>query len=543
MWSALSRMQRVSIGLAVVCVAGGLLLFANLRQDKGFRPVLSDMAPEDAGAVVEKLKESGTEYRVSANGTAILVPEADVAETRLLMASAGLPRTGRIGFELFDKTNLGTTDFAEQVNYRRALEGELERSVRSISEVEQARIHLTFPKESVFLESRLPAKASVLIRLRQGGQLSPANIRAVVNLVASAVEGLSPDAVSVTDSLGNLLNKPKKAHNPDEPSDESIEYKQKLERDLTGKVNTTLEPLLGAGKYRVGMTVDCDFTSGEQSEELYDPEKTVMLTSQKTEENAGTASSGGVPGTASALPRPAPRTASGSGGITRRSENITYQSSKVVRRTRMPQGSIKRISASVLLDQNVRWELREGKQQRILVPPAPESVKAIYEVVSAALGLVPARGDQLIIQSLPFGSTLETPPPATPAPAGHPQAKPVPNSWVPDVKDWRVWAVAGGGLLAIVVAALLVRRVMRRKRGSGTATPSLPAAASNAALDGAGAAMLDGAPANRLLAQAQERVTQTALVETLVEELRTSIAGDPALAASVLRTWLEEAKS
>ncbi len=134
------------------------------------------MSPEDAAAVVQKLRESGTEFRLAENGTGVLVPSARVAELRLQMAGAGLPKTGRVGFELFDKTNFGATDFAEHINYRRAVEGELERSVMALAEVEQARVHVTFPKDSVFLESRQPAKASIMVKLRPGAKLAPANV-------------------------------------------------------------------------------------------------------------------------------------------------------------------------------------------------------------------------------------------------------------------------------------------------------------------------------------------------------------------------------
>ena len=139
----------------------------------------------------------------------MLVPSAKLAELRLGMAAAGLPKTGRIGFELFDKMNLGATEFTEHINYRRALEGELERSVMSLAEVEQARVHLTFPKDSVFLEAQQPAKASVLVKTRPGARLAPQNVVAIYHLVASAVEGLAPDAVSVLDMNGNLLSRPR----------------------------------------------------------------------------------------------------------------------------------------------------------------------------------------------------------------------------------------------------------------------------------------------------------------------------------------------
>src|SRR6202795_1789980 len=187
--------------LSIVAVAGGvmagLVSLSRWNQERDFRPLYSSLSPEDAAAVLTKVKEGGTEFRISDNGTSVLVPSTKVAELRLQLAAAGVPKSGRIGYELFDKTNFGASDFAEQVNYHRALEGELERSVIAISAVEQARIHITFPKESVFLETRQPAKASVLVKLRPGMLLSSQNVLAICQLTASEVEGIKQVFVSV----------------------------------------------------------------------------------------------------------------------------------------------------------------------------------------------------------------------------------------------------------------------------------------------------------------------------------------------------------
>src|SRR5208283_971979 len=176
---SLTWKQTLSLVLAAAAVIGGLTAFARWNRERDFRPLYSSLAPEDAAAVLAKVRENGTEFRLSDNGSMVLVPSGRVAELRLLMASAGLPKSGRIGFELFDKTTFGMSDFTEQVNYHRALEGELERSVMSLAEVEQARVHITFPKESLFLDSRQPAKASVLVKIRPGAHLAAENVQAI----------------------------------------------------------------------------------------------------------------------------------------------------------------------------------------------------------------------------------------------------------------------------------------------------------------------------------------------------------------------------
>jgi len=249
--------QKILIVVIACLVAGGLFFGLRWNRERDLRPLFTNLAADDAGAVVEKLRTSNVEFKVADNGT-ILVPSSRVAELRLDMASAGLPKTGRLGFELFDKQNFGSSEFDEQVRLRRAIEGELERSVMTLTGVESARVHVTFSKDSVF---------SDLVKLRPGTVLSPQNISSIEHLAASAVEGLQPEAVSVVDMNGNLLGKPRASLDADSgASSASLEYRQSLEHDLLTKIRSTLDPLLGSEKYRAGVTLECDFTSGEQSE-------------------------------------------------------------------------------------------------------------------------------------------------------------------------------------------------------------------------------------------------------------------------------------
>ena len=302
---ALTPRQLATIVIVAIAVVAGVMGFSHWERESGMRPLYTGLAPEDASAIVQKMHEGGVDYRITNNGTELLAPEDKVPELRLEMAGLGLPKTGRIGFEIFDKTNFGITDFAEHVNYRRALEGELERSIMAISDVQQARVHVTLPKDSVFTDAREPAKASVLVGLRPGTRLSAPNVVAITNLVSSAVEGLTPEAVSVVDMSGNLLSRPRREGQMDgtQTTEAGLEYRQAIEHDVAAKINSTLEPLLGPDKFRTGVSADIDMTSGEQSEETFDPAKSVMLSSQKTEDSSGTSRvSSAAPGTAANLP-------------------------------------------------------------------------------------------------------------------------------------------------------------------------------------------------------------------------------------------------
>src|SRR5664280_2868577 len=321
--ASLTAGQKVITAAVVLLVLGGLYSLSNWRKEADFKPLYTGLAAEDSAAVVTKLKEGGADYRLSVSGDSVLVPSAKLAEARLELAAAGLPKTGRIGYELFDKTNLGATEFVEHINYRRALEGELERSVMALSEVEQARVHVTFPNDSVFLESREPAKASVMVKIRAGAKISPRNVVAISHLVGSAVEGLSPEDVSILDMQGNLLSRP--AVSKDEAASEAgLEHRQKVEHDLLQKINATLDPLLGHEHYRAGVLAECEINSGEMSEETLDPARSVMVQSQKMEEVTGSGASAGVPGTASNLPRPTSTPRSGGHSTPRRTEHVTY---------------------------------------------------------------------------------------------------------------------------------------------------------------------------------------------------------------------------
>jgi len=422
----LTMRQRIVIGAAAFAVVAGIFVFRYWQTEKNFKPLFQNLAAEDAGPVLASLREKAVEVRLTDDGRTIRVPSEKVDELRIQLASAGLPKSGRIGFEIFDKANFGASEFTEQVNYHRAIEGELERSVMALQEVESARVHITFPRKTLFIENQQPAKASVLVKLKPTAALSKANTRAIAHLAASAVEGLAPDQVSVLDMKGNLLGAPKAGEEQQEELSRAlIEYRKKMEEDLLRKIQSTLEPLLGADGFRASVSLDCDMASGDQSEETFDPTRSVMLNSQKSEDGSAAAASNGVPGTPSNLPRPQSRPGSAaSPPLYRKSENTTFQTSRVVRHIKFPQGQIKRLSAAVLLDQMVRTD----GSKRLVEPAPPEKLRAIKDLVAATVGFQQERGDQIIVETMPFETTRNpNPPPSTAAPA----ASPIPRILLP----------------------------------------------------------------------------------------------------------------
>jgi len=550
--------QRVTIAVVLLAAAGGIFLLVQHQREADFRPLFTGVAPEDASAIVQKLKEAGVDYRLPADGGVVLVPSAKLAELRINMAAAGLPKTGRIGFEIFDKTNLGATEFAEHINYQRALEGELERSVMSLAEVEQARVHVTFPKDSVFLESQQPAKASVLVKLRPGSRLAPQNVLAIDHLVSAAVEGLSPDAVSVLDMNGNLLGRPRAPGGLDgpEPSEAALDYRHHVEADLLAKINSTLEPLLGTDKFRANVSVECDFSGSELSEEVFDPEHSVMSTSQRTEDTSGGAVASGVPGTASSLPRPGSRPGGGSSRISRTTENIAYQTSRTVKKTRLPAGTVKKVSVAVLVDQSVSWQKDGTGMKKVLVPPTPETMKIIHDVVAGVTGFNQDRGDQLVIETLPFESTREIELPSPPG-ATSTAAKPTTMVGLPIPMNRKDLLMTGGvlaGAMALFVALFILLRKKTRKNAAAVMAAELAGAdtpeARAALAAGRGEKSLEEQLAERdALQQRSDAQVLNSLkltpvitkkAEVLAKHLREKITSAPEVSAQILRTWIRE---
>jgi flagellar M-ring protein FliF len=540
-WSSLTRTQQISLVLAPILVAAAFLGLQKWKHDTGFRVLYSVLAPEDAAAVTQKIREAGIEYHLDETGATVLVPSERLAEARLALASAGLPRSGRIGFELFDRSNLGASDFAEQVNYRRALEGELERTVATLSEVEQARIHITFAKESVFLDNRQPSKATVVLRLKGGAQLSQPSVFAIANLVASAVDGLSPDGVAIIDSGGHLLNRPHALGDGETQLAESnLEYRSQVESELLAKINAALTPLLGPDRFRASVSADCDFSTSEENDESLDPTKSAVLTSQTSEETTGGLNSGGTPGTATNLPNPTARAASVGNGLHRHTESNTYAPTRSVKHVVTPKGTVRRVSTAVLLDQTMRWDGVGAKARRTLIPPSAEVLKGVRDIVAGIVGFTEQRGDQITIETLPFENTLQAEPPlALSAPA-----KPVPVGLM--AKPWVM--ISGAGALVLLAGGLIFVMSVKRKSASaedasGTGIAEGAAAAALANPQAAMEKQLAENAAKQALLESEEltRISMpesTRKSEVLVKHIRDSAIKDPVNVTNVLRTWI-----
>jgi flagellar M-ring protein FliF len=359
------------------------------------------------------------------------------------------------------------------------------------------------------------------------------------------VDGLAPESVAIIDANGRLLNRPKTPGDSGEQlAEANLEYKRQVEVELMNKVNSALEPLLGAGKFRAGVNVDCDFSSSEENEEAYDSTKSVIVTSQATEESSAAGLSAGTPGAASNLPKPtaAPqRPAVGASGVTRRSENVTWQPGRTVRRTVQPRGLIRRISATVLVDQSVRWEGSGPKIRKVFVPPSAEMMKGVRDVVAGVTGYNEQRGDLINVETLPFENTMAAEPPASLAP--QPASK---NKQI-SVQQPVVIAAIGLGVVAVGLFVWMLKRG-KRKTVEMSQNGELPAGGSqtNAGRPGNDYerqiadndqehALLENEAMSRIKLPAHSRKS-----EVLVKHIRTTTQKDPANTANILRTWIAE---
>src|SRR5499427_8678678 len=279
-------------GALVLVLLWALVHFMNRVE---YQTLYADLDPQEAQSIVQKLQELKVPYELDTDGRTVKVDSSKVAEVRIQLASAGLPESGRIGFEIFDRTNFGLTNFQEQVNYQRALEGELARSIMTLAEIEAARVHLVLAKESLFQTSDEQTKASVILKLKNGKTLTQSAAQGIVNVVASSVKGLTPEKVVLIDYRGKILSRNETADSG--LSAQQLDARQKLETELSNKVVQILEPAVGQGKIRPQVSVAMNFQQVEETVEQYDPQGSVVRSQQKQEEHQPKSErAGGIPG-------------------------------------------------------------------------------------------------------------------------------------------------------------------------------------------------------------------------------------------------------
>ena len=413
---AMSLKKKISLLLVVGLMAAGFVYLINWSGRPDYQSLFVNLSAEDAGMIVDRLKGQKIPYRITAGGTCIQVPEEKVHELRMTLASEGLPQGAGIGFEVFDNAKLGMTEFMQNVNYQRALQGELSRTINQIDEIESSRIHLVMPEQTLFVEEERPASASVVLKLRPGRRLNQNQIQGIVHLVSSSISGLETENVTVVDNRGKLLAGRDDPSSANALSTDQFMYQRRMETTLENRVKTMLEEVLGPNKAIVRVSCDLDFMRHEQTEEMYLPQNQVVRSEQFFNET--TSGEGampmGVPGVGANiepgsigtdLNRPAVAGNRSSAVFQKQDQTKNYEIGKVVSRKVMPYATLQRVSAAVIVDGTytpVASKKKKEAGQWQYTARNPEEMQQFERIVKRAINFSADRGDAVEIQNIPF---------------------------------------------------------------------------------------------------------------------------------------------
>ncbi|HWI83374.1 MAG TPA: flagellar basal-body MS-ring/collar protein FliF [Ramlibacter sp.] len=541
-WLEQVRSQpRIAMILGAAVLAAGVAGAALWGRSPEYRVLYSNVSDRDGGSIIASLQQMNVPYRFSEGGGALLVPAEQVSETRLKLASQGLPRSGGVGFELLDNQKFGTSQFAEQVNYQRGLEGELARSIESIGSVQSARVHLALPKASLFVRDQKKPSASVMLTLHRGRSVDEGQISAIVHMVSSSVPELDAKSITVVDQRGNLLSAANAGTRGLDGS--QLKYVENIEQSYVRRIEGILQPIVGAGNVRAQVAADVDFSVVEHTDEKYRPNQEAgasAVRSQQSSESSqpGSAAPGGVPGaltnqpplnptaplaTASAPARPASAatTARAGGGSSRREVTTNYEVDRSIRHTQQAAGVTRRLSVAVVVNHR---EVRAANGKTSMVPLAAAELEQVRNLVREAMGFDQARGDSLNVVNSPF--TVET----------------VPQVEVPAWKDPELIALAKSGaqyLLGAAALAMLWFALVRPRRR--TAAAAAPATATATALPRADDPAELASSAALQLAQTERDAAlerEASRRKADIEYAQQAAADDPKLVASLVRHWM-----
>lgn len=502
----MEKARRMRLGAAasilLVCFAG--LLWYAAQTD--WKMLYTGLDVDDARQMAQELTAAGIPFDVSPDGSSLRVPSQNLDKARLATTAKGGPKSGRMGFELFDKPNWMGSEFDEKINFQRALEGELEHTIGTLAAVQSARVHLVLPHDSLFTTEQREAKASVVLRLRHR-TLSDDEADAVANLVASAVDGLKPgNVVLVNAQGGGLLGRRAGASS------------ELHEQQLANQLIETIEPVAGAGNVRASVNIDYDPVSADETDETYDPAQTATLSMQRTEQTSGQPVASGIPGTASNSPaaKPPLYPAPAAAAQNLKEESGTYGVSKKVRHTVEAAGRIRRVTAAVLINYRQVGEGRNMKWQ----PRSADEMKRLSELARSAIGFDATRGDQVTVEELAFEEN---------GAAAGPELGERLLGYAAEGED----VLRYGTILLAVMAFFLV--VAKPALRSLTSIPAARAAIPRAPAEPA----LASAPESRELSPEQQAAEQRKLrAQTVFEQVSEQVNREPAQSTRLLESWI-----
>lgn len=527
------------VGLMVALAASVAIGFAVVlwSQGEAYRPLYGSLNNLDSSEVIEILEANQIKFKMDTATGVLLVADADVNQARLKLAAAGLPGDKSVGFELLDKEQpLGTSQFMEGARYHRSLEGELARTIVSINAVRNARVHLAIPKRSVFVRDPRPPTASVFVELYPGRGVKPEQVKAIANLVASSIPELTTENVTVVDQKGNLLS----AGEEDESmlaASRHREYTRKVEGDIVQRINSILEPVVGAGRFRAEVSADIDFTEVEQANETYNPEDLAVRSEQTLEElNSGNSRVAGIPGALSNQPPldgEAPQVATAQTADnavpqnTRRQATRNYELDRTVSYTKHQKGNLRRLTVAVVVDDRVVIDPATGSEVR--EPWSDQSLDRLSSLLRDAVGFSVARGDSVNVLNSPFVERN------TVVMAEIPLWE---QPWFASLAKQLV------GLLVIVALVLgLLRPVLKSLSNAGASTQEDERARELAALESSGLNSFDGLSDETVTLTGGEALALPSPEESYEQQLNAIkglVAEDPGRVAQVIKRWVND---
>jgi flagellar M-ring protein FliF len=516
----------ILLGLLGIVVAVGTVSLLWMSGGSEQQVLYSQLSMEDAAAVTTKLREMNIPYTIKGDGTTILVPSTIVYDTRLRLATAGLPQGGGVGFEVFDQRTFGMTEFMQKLNYQRALQGELARTITQLAAVQSARVHIVLPEKSLFVSQQQRTTASVVLKLLPNRRLTPEQIRGITHLVSSSVEGLQLADVTIVDMHGNILSRAEENATFLSRTEAQLSYQQTLEQGLERRVQSLLERAVGEGKVTVRVSATLDFQHSERTEERFDADNPAIRSEQRNkEEGSGQGFwAVGVPGVRSNVDG-APQEAEKDKAravTSRQSETINYELSKMVSKIVAPSGEVKHLSVAVLVDGSYQTGPKNGA--RTYVPRTPEELAKYREVVKSAIGYNETRGDRVEVANIPFETqdTLE-----------ESLVRETQQAFLLHVGRYVLYA-----LLGVLFFLFLVRPLVRWATGTDdrrVVETALPRTVQELEADMGVAGMLPEG-------EAEAGLALPIIGQSSGQELRTQIAEfvrtEPERAAEVLRMWL-----
>lgn len=508
-WNSLEPTKRYALGIITVGIIGSVALWAFLSSQVTYETAFQGLKPQDASAVVNKLKELQIPYQLNNDGS-ISVPSSLVNEARVEVAGAGVLTGGNVGFEIFNQPSFGLSNFIQQVDYQRALEGELARSIEQINGISSARVHLALPQPSVFVSQQQSPSAAVVVALKPGQTLDRSQAQAIVSLVVGAVVGMKPAQVALLDTQGQLLDGGTGTTAGD-PATVSDHYETQLamEQSMQSRVQDLLDRILGPGHSSVQVNVQLDWSSGQSTTQTYNPtnQPPIIQASQDiTDVQSLTSSVGGIPGVASNVPtyqqaQPTPSQGSGS----QKTQAIrNYDVSSTVQKTNQVPGTLQRLTVAVAVDSSVT---------------NPAMVSNLTKMVQAAVGYDATRGDNVSVVAVPLKQVRTT---SLPQPAG------VSSRQVQTLAMIRSAALIAGPVLAVLILGLLL---LRRRTAQNAPT-----------IQTMGVPLVAGPPPPLEAAITNVQAIEGPRRSAIREEITSIAEKDPALVASILQAWVKEDK-